>query len=68
MDEIKSWLTSKTVWAGIVAIIAALLGHWGYTFSGQDQTDFQNTVVPLITGISGIVAIIGRVVASKRIG
>lgn len=50
VDGVKSWFQSKTVWAGIVGSVFAILALFGIV-PGVDQT----TVVTLIMGGLGVV-------------
>ena len=68
MDGIKSWLTSKTIWGALVALAGAVLPALGYTIGAEDQAAFLDNIDSLIVGVGAILAIIGRVTASKKIG
>ena len=68
MYEFKSALHSKGVWGGLIAMAAGLLGLLGYTISPADQVQLVNLVAGIISAIGGILAIIGRIRATKRIG
>ena len=67
MDS-KSWWMSRAVWGGIVAVLAGIAGAGGYVLSPEDQDQFVNLAVPVASAVGGVVAIIGRVLASKRVG
>ena len=64
----KSALTSKTIWSGIVAILAGLAGLLGYGLSQEEQRQLIELLVAVTSGLAGIGAIFGRVVARRRIG
>jgi len=67
-EQTKSFLQSKGVWGGLIAFIAAAGGIAGYSVSAEDM-DTLSTLVPSIAGIVGaVIAIYGRVKASKQIG
>ena len=68
ITEYKSALTSKGVWGGLIALAAGLLGLLGYTISSADQVQLVNLVAGIVSTIGGILAIIGRIRATKRIG
>ena len=63
----KSAFGSKTIWGGRIALVASLAAVWGYAITPADQAQ----IVELITGIGGIIgsvlAIYGRIVATKKI-
>ena len=63
----KKWYESKTIWGGIIALLAAALGAFGYAV----DTDMQATIVDLVTvigtAVGGLLAIIGRIKAHKKV-
>ena len=67
MYDVKSFFASKTIWGGIIALIASLSAIWGYAITPADQAQ----IVELVTGMGGIVgsvlAIYGRIVATRTI-
>ena len=67
MYDVKSFLASKTIWGGLIALIASAAAIWGYSITPADQAQ----IVELVTGIGGIIgsvlAIYGRIVATKKI-
>ncbi len=67
MTSTKSFFASSTVWGGLVAVIAAVLGFFGYGFAEADQAQLVEWASTLAGIAGGLVAIVGRVRASKRI-
>jgi hypothetical protein len=67
MYDVKSLFASKTIWGGIIALIASAAAIWGYSITPADQAQ----IVELITSIGGligsVIAIYGRIVATKKI-
>lgn len=67
MYDVKSIFASKTIWGGIIALVASAAAIWGYSVTPADQAQ----IVELITGIGGaigsVLAIYGRIVATKKI-
>jgi hypothetical protein len=68
MDQFKSWIESKAVWGGIAAVAGAALSLGHYTLTPADAAHAVDLVTGIVTAIGGLVAIYGRVVASKKIG
>ena len=68
MDGFKSILSSKTFWGALLAIAAGVLGMLGFEFSAADQSAVLEYVVTGGSIVGGIIAIVGRIVASKKIG
>ena len=67
MDETKSWYMSKSVWGGLVAVAAAGLAAFGYTVGADEQSALTDIVVAVAGGIGGLIAIVGRVKATKQV-
>lgn len=67
-SAVKPFLASRTVWAGIVAILASALGLLDITIGPEDQSALVEIALQAVTLVSGAVAIWGRVRATKRIG
>lgn len=65
-DE-KKWYESKGVWGGIIALLAAIAGAFGYTVTGDDQQALSEIALSLGGAVGGLLAIYGRVKASKRV-
>lgn len=67
MNDIKNWWQSKTIWGGIITVLAVALGAFGYTLSGDDQIALVEIVSTIGGAIGGLLAIYGRVKASKAV-
>jgi len=65
--EIKNWWESRTIIAGLVAIIASTLNLFGVELPLSEQLILADLAFELATVIAGVVAIWGRVVATKKI-
>ncbi|MGR3484049.1 MAG: hypothetical protein ACU0BF_01780 [Paracoccaceae bacterium] len=63
----KSPLASRTVWGGIVAIVAGGVGLLGYTMTPGDAAQLTDGLTSIGATIGGFVAIYGRVKATKRV-
>jgi hypothetical protein len=79
MDQVKSWLASKTVWGGIItmvgsvaAMVAPLLGFTvdqGAVAEARGALEaISDNLTSLITLAGGALAIFGRIVAKTTIG
>lgn len=65
--DTKSLLMSKTFWGAIIAIVASLAGFAGYTFGAEDQKALVEVITTVGTAVGGLLAIFGRVKATKAI-
>ena len=68
MEGWKSIFASRTFWGAIIALAGGLGGLFGYQFAPEDQANLIETVSGIATLIGGVVAIWGRVKATKAIG
>lgn len=68
MSDTKSWYLSRTIWASLVGVVIAAGSLFGLTSSEVDQGLLTDGVVELISAVAGIVAIIGRLRATAKIG
>lgn len=64
----KSIWASTTVWGGIVALLAGIAAIFGVTISEADQSILAEALLGISSAIGGIIAIWGRVRATKQIG
>ena len=67
MKQVKSALASRTVWAGVVTILASLAGLLGYRIGPDLQAEIVTLVSQGIAVLAGIATIWGRIVATRRI-
>lgn len=67
MNDSKPWYLSRTIWASIITIATASGSLFGLP-SGFDDTVLTDAVLQLVTAVSGVVAIFGRLSAKTRIG
>lgn len=68
MNTNKAWYFSRTIWASIITVMAAAAGLTGLSVEDADQILLTDTVLQVVTGLAGIVAIIARLNAKDRIG
>lgn len=68
MGDTKPFWMSKVVWSGIIIIIASFVNGAGYVMDEITQTEIVELIMTVITGLAGLVAIVGRIRATKMIG
>jgi len=66
-NEAKYWWESRTVIAGLVAMLASALSLMGVEIPFSEQLILADIAFEMITLISGGVAVWGRVIATKKI-
>lgn len=67
-DQEKPWWASKSVWGGLIAVLASVLAAFGYDIGAQDQQAIVVSAVSIAGAVGGVIAVVGRVKASHRIG
>lgn len=68
MDELKPWYLSRTIWASLISFAIAASGLVGIRATGVDHAMLTDSVVELLTAGASIIAIVGRLRATTRIG
>ena len=68
MNDFKSIFASKTFWGGAIALLAGILGFFGYSLLPDDQAVLVDGGTAAAAAVGGVIAIWGRVKASKKIG
>ena len=63
MNDTKNFLTSKTIWGAMIALIATMLHMMGFDVTGMDGTAEE-----IVTIAGAAMAIYGRIKAVKKIG
>jgi hypothetical protein len=67
MGELKNWYMSKTVWGGLVAILASCANLLGLDIAPDEQSGLVDGVTALAAAAGGLVAIWGRISARERL-
>jgi len=68
MSETKRWWESKTVWGGMVAVLAGAAGMFGVAVDGGAQTEVVGHAADIAAAVGGVVSILGRLQATRSIG
>ncbi len=68
MNEFKALTESRTFWGAVFALAGSGLSLGHYTLTPADAASAVDIVVSIASGIGGLLAIYGRVKASKQIG
>ena len=68
MEEFKALTQSKTFWGAVIALggSALMLGH--YTLTPADAAQAVDLISGIASAVGGLIAIYGRVVATRKIG
>ena len=65
--DTKPWWQSKTIWGVIVTFLTQILKPFGINLTDADSAELVNHLLNLVSFIAAIIAIYGRVRASKPI-
>jgi hypothetical protein len=66
MGDAKQWWESSGVWGALGTVVAGLVAAFGYAATGIDVS-ITEIGLSLAGAVSGIVALRGRIKATKRI-
>ena len=67
MDEVKSFLASKTIWGAVIAILPQLLALFGLQISAADAQGIAGHADTIVSAVGGLLAIYGRVTAKTAL-
>jgi hypothetical protein len=67
MNEFKALTESKTFWGAIVALAGSALTLGHYTLTPADAAQAVDLLSGMAGAVGGLIAIYGRVVATKKI-
>lgn len=68
MNDTKQWYASKAIWGAILMILALVAQAFGYSIGAEDQATLVDTFSGIAGSAGAVLAIVGRVKASKKIG
>lgn len=67
MEDTKKWYMSKSVWGGMISVAAAVAGAFGFNIGADEQSILAESAVAVAGIVGAVVAVVGRVKASKKI-
>ncbi|CAN7187661.1 hypothetical protein D3C87_1801580 [compost metagenome] len=67
MNDLKTWYMSKTVWGGVVAILASCANLLGLEVAPDDERGVVDGLTALAAAVGGLIAIWGRISARSRL-
>ncbi len=67
MDEWKTFLESRTVWANLIGLTALILSSLGFSALGFEQEKIIDVILQIVTGLSFLASTIFRVMATRKI-
>lgn len=68
MISTKPWYLSRTIWAALVTIATAAGGLIGLPVGAVDNAALTDALLQAIAAVAGVVALLGRLSATERIG
>ena len=68
MYNVKSFIKSKTIWGAVIAVAPPVANLLGYTITGADVAQVTTSIDAIVTGAGALLAVYGRVTATKAIG
>ena len=67
MTHIKPWYASKTIWGGVVAVLAMLASAMGFHLAEGEQGRLVEAILQIVGAGGALLAVFGRVVATEMI-
>lgn len=67
MNNQKPWYASRSVWGALIAIGASLGGSFGLIIGAEEQSILADAVLQITGGLGAVVALYGRLVATKTL-
>jgi hypothetical protein len=64
----KPWYLSRTIWASLIAVLSAGGSLIGMPVDDVDQEALADTILQAVAAVAGVMAILGRLTATSRIG
>jgi len=66
-NQNKPWYQSKAVIGGAIAVAAGVAGLFGYAITPEDTAAVTDAIVAVGAAVGGILAVVGRLQATKKI-
>ncbi|WP_112663092.1 hypothetical protein [Microvirga flavescens] len=67
MFESKTVLSSRTVWANAIGLLAIAFGVFGFDVSTLDSGAVAEAIVQIVAAVSFVASTVFRVVATKQL-
>ncbi|WLR93669.1 hypothetical protein [Shinella zoogloeoides] len=67
MNDVKAWYKSRTVWGALIAISASLAHAAGVEVTTGEEGELADLIVAAVGAVGGLVALIGRISARRRV-
>ncbi|MEL7428727.1 MAG: hypothetical protein AAFN43_01885 [Pseudomonadota bacterium] len=67
MTQEKQWYQSKTIWGALIAVASSLTGAFGISLDSAAQGDMADALVQLVGALGALLAIFGRLSATRMI-
>ncbi|MGG2476208.1 hypothetical protein ACNVD4_12640 [Rhizobium sp. BR5] len=67
MDNTKAWYQSRTIWGALIAVFAPLFNIAGLDLPAGPQGELAEALVTVAGGIGGLIALYGRLSATRSI-
>jgi hypothetical protein len=67
MNDVKAWYKSRTVWGALIAISASLAHAAGVEVTTGEEGELADLIVAGLGAVGGLVALIGRISARRRV-
>jgi len=67
MTDEKTWYESRTIWGALIAVAASFLSMTGISLDAQMQSELADIVIQAVGAVGALMAIYGRLSATRVI-
>ena len=67
MTETKTWYESRTIWGALITVAASLASGLGFSIDPSSQADLTDAILQLVALTGAMVALFGRLAATRII-
>ena len=68
MNDVKSFIESKTIWGAVIAVAPTVANLFGFSVTPADVAQVSSNVDAIVTGFGALMVVWGRVTATKAVG
>jgi hypothetical protein len=67
MNDMKTLVQSRTLWANVVGLVAIVLSGFGFRSAGVDADQIVDVILQVVAGMSFLFSTVFRILATKKI-
>jgi hypothetical protein len=67
MNDMKTLVQSRTLWANVIGLVAITLSGFGFKSAGVDTDQIVDVILQVVAGMSFLFSTAFRILATKKI-